>query len=342
MSGIVEEFISPDHVPAPNDAGYEPMLHDTRRRFVLFPLQYHDIWEQYTNLLSTFWQANEIDLEEDAVCFREKLTEGEQHYLKTILGFFASADAIVNLNLLGNFSQEVVVPEALCFLSFQAAQENVHSETYSLLIDRLIQSNEEKTRLFHALETMPSIQRKGAWALSWCDPQKTDFATRVVAFACVEGLLFAASFAGIAWMKHRGLMPGLGCANEYISRDESLHCQFACLVYRKYIRNKLTVERVHEIVREAVEIEDEFVSHGLPVRLVGMDPDEMKVYVRWCANRLLRDLGVPELYENVENPWTWINLLSLQGLTSFFEKRNTDYAKSNVTRSSLTFEGELF
>ena len=309
----------------------EPLLNEEDRRYVLFPIKHPDIWSHYKNLLSTFWVPEEICLDQDVIDYNEKLTDNERHWLDNVLAFFASSDVIVNLNLISTFGQEVVTAEASCFYSLQMAQENVHSETYSLFIDRLCE-DEKKARLFDALEKMPAVAKKAKWALKWANPE-LDFATRIVAWATVEGLLFAASFAAIAFLKQRGLMPGLGLANEFISRDESLHCSFAseCL-YQNHIVNKLPEAKVHAIIREAVEIEDEFVTEALPVKLIGMNADDMKTYVRFCANRLLQSLGVSPLYKNATCPWEWIQLISVNGQTSFFEKKVADYAKSSLQK----------
>lgn len=317
----------------------EPLLDETKRRLCLFPLEHADMWEWYKRLMSTFWLPEDITLDQDVVDYETKLTKDEKYYLDNILGFFASADCIVNLNLLSTFSVEITSVEAACFLTAQAAQENVHAEVYSLFIDRLVRDEKRKDELFNALEKCPAIARKATWALKWSKPELS-LATRLVAWSVVEGLLFAASFAAIAFFKTRGLLPGLATANEYISRDESLHCSFAaeCL-YKDHIVNKLPKERVWEIIGEAVEIEDEFVTSSLPVRLIGMCADDMKKYVRFCANRLMGSLGVPPLYSKLEAtcPWDWVQLISTGGTTNFFEKKVADYAKSSLRKQTLEF-----
>lgn len=310
----------------------EPLLDETERRFCLFPTKHKDIWDYYKKLESTLWTSADISLDQDVVDYRTKLTDNERHYVDKVLAFFASADCIVNLNLMSTFTVEVTAPEAQCFFQCQAAQENVHAEVYSLFIDRLVADDEKKESLFNALEKCPIVAKKAKWALKWARPE-LDFPTRLVAWSVVEGLLFAASFAAIAFFKTRGLLPGLGTANEYIARDESLHCSFAaeCL-YKHHVVNKLPVERVHEIVSEAIAIEDEFITSALPVKLIGMSADDMMQYTRFCANRLLGALGVPPLYEGATCPWEWVQLIGVQGSTNFFEKRVADYAKSSLKR----------
>ena len=325
--------------PATSMVHPEPLLDESKRRLCLFPLEHADMWEWYKKLMSTFWLPEDISLDQDAVDYETKLTDDERYYLDNILGFFASADCIVNLNLLSTFSVEITSVEAACFLTAQAAQENVHAEVYSLFIDRLIKDNTRKADLFDALEKCPAIARKAKWALKWSEPE-LPLSTRLVAWSVVEGPLFAASFAAIAFFKTRGLLPGLATANEYISRDESLHCSFAaeCL-YKDHIVNKLPKERVWEIIGEAVEIEDEFVTESLPVRLIGMSAEDMKKYVRFCANRLMGSLGVPPLYSKQEAtcPWDWVQLISTGGSTNFFEKKVADYAKSSLRKQTLEF-----
>lgn len=394
----------------------EPLLEDDpSRTYALFPLKYPRIWKAYKDLCSTFWTAEEVDLDSDKVDFEEKMTQPQKHYLCTTLAFFASADCIVNLNLLNNFCSEVKNPEASCFLAFQSAQENIHAEVYNLMIDQLCDSDEHHTfegtlehdgdrtyfytptkeinmesaaitytigkhsgklvavepnkfelekcgakeqlntaetelhltisrkdHLFNSLITMPSIKKKGEWALRWADSQ-CPFAERLVAWAVVEGLLFASSFASIAFFKHKGILPGVGTVNEWIARDESAHANFACMLLRDYVVNRPSVETVHAIFREAILIEDEFVESSLPVRLIGINCEEMKTYVRYCANRLLKAMNYPlptdaPFNPQAKSPWKWINLLSVGGMTSFFEKRVADYAKSTINKSQINFD----
>jgi len=317
---------------------YEPLLNDTSRRFCLMPIKYPKLFAEYKKLVSTFWVAEEIDLELDVIHFQQKLNDDERFYLSMVLAFFASADAMVNLNLL-NFATEVCVPECQMFYAFQACQENIHSEVYGLLIDRLVQE-QEKPKLFNALKEIDSIKEKGEWVLQWANPDKS-FATRIVAWACVEGLLFASSFAAIAYFKHRQLLPGVGTANEYISRDESLHCDFGCLLYRDYIQNKLSPDTIYQIIEDAVQIEDRFVRESLPVRLIGLNADAMCTYVRYTADRLMDALGIKPKYNIKKNPFPWISLLSVHGQTSFFEKKVSDYAISTLQKSNIAFDAEF-
>ena len=316
----------------------EPLLRETETRFTLFPIAHKDIWDDYKMIMSTFWLAEEITLEQDVKDYNDRLTHEERHYIDKILAFFASADCLVNLNLCSTFVTEVTPPEAQCFFAAQAAQENVHAEVYSLFIDRLVMDDEKKASLFNALEGMPVIKRKGEWAMKWSNPE-LPFAARLVAWSVVEGLLFASSFAAIAYFKNRGLLPGLGNSNEFISRDESLHCKFAAeTLYKGHIVNKLEEKEVHAIVDEAVQIEDDFVDEALPCKMIGMSASDMKVYVRFTANRLLQMLGVSPLYENTYCPWSFVNLVAVEGQANFFEKRSADYAKANLAKLQGTIE----
>ena len=310
----------------------EPMLVENLDRFVLFPIQHSDIWEMYKMHAASFWTAEEIDLAEDAKDW-ESLTHDEQHFLKHVLAFFAASDGIVNENLVVNFANEVQWAEARTFYGFQIMMENIHAETYSLLIDTYIKDPNEKDHLFKALETVPSVKKKGNWALRWLDQKRASFPERLVAFAAVEGIFFSGSFCAIFWLKKRGLMPGLTFSNELISRDEGLHCDFACLLHEKLERP--TPENIiHRIVSEAVNIETEFVTSALPVRLIGMNADHMKQYIEFVADRLLVAFGVSKLY-NVENPFPWMEMISMQGKTNFFEKRVGEYQKAGVMDSTL-------
>jgi ribonucleoside-diphosphate reductase subunit M2 len=257
-----------------------------------------------------------------------KLSDNERHFISHVLAFFAASDGIVNENLAANFMTEIQSPEARCFYGFQIAVENIHSETYSLLIDTYIKDQREKTRLLHAIDTVPCVRRKANWALQWCNPDVASFAERCIAFCVVEGIFFSGSFCAIFWLKKRGLMPGLAFSNELISRDEGLHCDFACMLYRK-LQNKLSNERIVDIVTDAVDIEKEFVRDALPVELIGMNSKLMQQYIEFCADRLLVALGCPRHYQ-VTNPFDWMEMISLQGKTNFFEKRVGEYAKSGV------------
>lgn len=314
--------------PACVDA-LEPMLRENPLRFVLFPIQHKKIWKFYKRALASFWTSEEIDLRPDLADWA-KLTDNEREYIKTVLAFFAASDGIVNENLAGRFMTEVQWPEARCFYGFQIAIENIHSETYSLLIDTYITDAAEKTRLLGAIETIPCVRKKAEWAQRWINSERS-FAERLVAFACVEGIFFSGAFCSIFWLKKRGLMPGLAFSNELISRDEGLHCDFACLLY-SMLQQKLTQERVAEIFREAVAYELEFVQVALPVSLIGMNAEWMGQYIEFCADRLLYNLGHEKLY-GTRNPFDWMELISLQGKTNFFEKRVAEYQKAGVVNS---------
>jgi len=304
----------------------EPILQDNPNRFVLFPLKYHDIWDMYKKQIASFWTADEIDLYQDLSDW-EKLNENEKHFIKHVLAFFAASDGIVLENLAQKFCTEIQIPEARCFYGFQIAMENIHSETYSLLIDTYIKDASEKHILFNAIETVPVIGKKAQWALKWIN-NTNSFAERIVAFSAVEGIFFSGSFCSIFWLKKRSLMPGLTFSNELISRDEGLHTDFACLIY-KYLINKLSQNKIYEIIQEAVEIEKEFVTNALPVELIGMNSKLMMQYIEFVADRLIYALGYQKVY-NIQNPFEWMEMISLQGKTNFFEKRVGDYQKANV------------
>lgn len=305
----------------------EPFLVENPHRFVLFPIQEHEVWQMYKKAEASFWTAEELDLVHDLKDWGN-LTDNERHFIKHVLAFFAASDGIVNENLAMNFSNEVQVPEARCFYGFQIAIENIHSEVYSLLIDTYIKDAIEKDHLLRAIETIPCVQKKAHWALRWCDPRVSSYAERLVAFAAVEGIFFSGSFCSIFWLKKRGLMPGLSFSNELISRDEGMHTDFACLLYSKLV-NKLPESRIHEIVRNAVVIEHEFVRDSLPVELIGMNSGLMCQYIEFVADRLLYSLGVSKIY-HAKNPFDWMDMISLQGKTNFFEKRVGEYSKAGV------------
>lgn len=315
----------------------EPILQDNPNRFVLFPIQHDDIWSFYKKSEASFWTAEEIDLHQDLSDWENKLSDDERHFLKHVLAFFAASDGIVNENLADNMVSEVQYTEAKFFYGFQIMMENIHSETYSLLIDTYIKDNKEKDHLFNAIETLDCVKKKADWALQWIDD--ASFAERLIAFAAVEGIFFSGSFCSIFWLKKRGLMPGLTFSNELISRDEGMHCDFACLLYSRHIQNKLPQSTIETIITDAVEIEKEFVSDALPVRLIGMNSDMMCQYIEFVADRLLDALGNPKVY-NVENPFPWMDLISLPGKTNFFEKRVGEYKKSGVmsTNEEMTFK----
>lgn len=305
----------------------EPLLQPNPHRFVIFPIQYDAMWRMYKQAEASFWTAEEIDLTSDKKDW-ERLTPDERHFVKHILAFFAASDGIVNENLAMNFGAEVQIPEARAFYSFQIFIEQVHSETYSLLIDTYVTDSAEKAQLLQAIETVPCVQKKASWALRWFDRTQASFAERLVAFAAVEGIFFSASFCAIFWLKTRNLMRGLGFSNELISRDEGLHCDFACLLY-SHLVHKLSAARVYEIVGDAVKMEEEFVQDALPVELIGMNSREMVRYVKFCADRLLVALGYEKLYDEA-NPFEWMNMISLEGKSNFFEKRVGEYAKAGV------------
>ncbi|WP_185817002.1 ribonucleoside-diphosphate reductase small subunit [Hymenobacter metallilatus] len=304
----------------------EPLLTENPNRFVLFPIQHNDVWQMYKKAEASFWTAEEIDLSQDQKDW-DSLNDGERHFISHVLAFFAASDGIVNENLAVNFMQEVQMAEARCFYGFQVMMENIHSETYSLLIDTYIKDPKEKDRLFNALETVPCVKKKGEWALKWINSE--NFTERLIAFAAVEGIFFSGSFCSIFWLKKRGLMPGLTFSNELISRDEGLHCDFACLLYRDHLRNKLPESRVHDIIRDAVQIEQEFVTDALPVNLIGMNAQSMSQYIEFVADRLLGELGYSKIY-NASNPFDFMEMISLQGKTNFFEKRVGEYQKAGV------------
>jgi len=305
----------------------EPILEENKSRFVLFPIQHDDIWEYYKKAEASFWTAEEIDLSQDLKDW-QNLNDGERHFISHVLAFFAASDGIVNENLAENFVAEVQYTEAKFFYGFQIAIENIHSETYSLLIDTYIKDNREKDRLFNAIDTMPFVKKKADWALRWIDDGS--FAERLIAFAAVEGIFFSGSFCSIFWMKKRGLMPGLSFSNELISRDEGLHCDFACLLYNNHLVNKLDPEQVTAIIKDAVEIEKEFVTEALPVKLIGMNAELMCQYIEFVADRLLAELNCEKAY-NAANPFDFMELISLQGKTNFFEKRVGEYKKAGVS-----------
>ncbi len=304
----------------------EPILQENKDRFVLFPIRHIAIWEMYKKAEASFWTAEEIDLSPDLIDWDNKLNEEERYFIKNVLAFFAASDGIVNENLAANFMHEVQYPEARCFYGFQIMIENIHSEAYSLLIDTYIKDPAEKDYLFHAIDTVPCVKEKAEWALRWLE--KGSFAERLVAFAAVEGIFFSGSFCSIFWLKKRGLMPGLCFANELISRDEGLHCDFACLLYSQ-LQEKLDVQRVQQILSSAVQLEHEFVRSSLPVRLIGMNADLMCQYIEFVADRLMTSLGVPRLY-NATNPFDFMELISLSGKTNFFERRVSDYQRPHV------------
>jgi ribonucleoside-diphosphate reductase beta chain len=313
----------------------EPLLVEDPNRFVLFPIKHNDIWQFYKKAEASFWTAEEIDLSQDIADWK-KMNDGERHFVSHVLAFFAASDGIVNENLANNFLKEVQYAEAKCFYGFQIMMENIHSETYSLLIDTYINDPKEKDHLLRAIETIDCVKKKADWALKWIESD--NFVERLISFAAVEGIFFSGSFCSIFWLKKRGLMPGLSFSNELISRDEGLHCDFACLLYTDHIKNQLTQERIYEIILEAVEIEKEFVTVALPVSLIGMNAEMMCQYIDFVADRLLVALGCQKHY-NATNPFDFMEMISLQGKTNFFEKRVAEYQKSGVMsdKESMSF-----
>ena len=306
----------------------EPILSENKNRFVLFPIEHDDIWQFYKKAEASFWTAEEIDLSQDLKDW-DNLNDGERHFISHVLAFFAASDGIVNENLAEHFVAEVQYTEAKFFYGFQIAIENIHSETYSLLIDTYVKDPKEKDKLFNAIETMDCVKKKADWALRWID--EGSFQERLIAFAAVEGIFFSGSFCSIFWLKKRGLMPGLSFSNELISRDEGLHCDFACLLYNNHVIDRLGDEKIIEIIRDAVEIEKEFVTDALPVKLIGMNSDLMCQYIEFVADRLLGELGCPKIY-GASNPFDFMEMISLQGKTNFFEKRVGEYQKAGVMK----------
>ncbi|TFK76026.1 hypothetical protein BDN72DRAFT_809932 [Pluteus cervinus] len=310
----------------------EPLLRETTRRFVLYPIRYPELWRLYKQAQASFWSAEEIDLSHDLVDWEYRLNHDERHFISHILAFFAASDGIVNENLVERFSKEVQVAEARCFYGFQIMIENVHSETYSLLIDTYIRDPVTREHLFSAIETIPCIQRKAEWALKWIADKHASFAERLVAFAAVEGIFFSGAFASIFWIKKRGLMPGLTFSNELISRDEGLHTDFACALFTHLLRRPHP-DVIQQIITEAVTIEQQFLRDALPVALIGMNARLMCQYIEFVADRLLRCLG-NEAYYNVTNPFDFMDMISLQGKTNFFEKRVSEYSRANIDHTS--------
>jgi len=313
----------------------EKILQESDNRFVLFPIKHDKIWAMYKTALRSFWVTEEVDLSQDIIDWDKKLNDNERHFVKHVLGFFAASDGIVNENLVVNFMQDVTIPEVRCFYGFQVAIENVHAEMYSLLIDTFIKDSTEKDRMFNAMETLDCVKMKATWALKWIDSAPS-FAHRLVAFAAVEGIFFSGSFCSIFWLTDRGLMKGLGKSNEFISRDEGMHCDFACLLY-SMLENKLSKEEIYQIICDAVECEKIFVKDSLPVSLIGMNDKLMCDYIEFCADRLILALGYPKVY-NAQNPFPFMGKISTQGKTNFFEERPTEYGKAGMEAREKTVE----
>jgi len=313
----------------------EPLLAPDDNRFVMFPIKYDDIWQMYKKQVDCFWRAEEIDLTKDLTHW-ETLNDDEKYFISMILAFFAASDGIVLENLALRFMKDVQVSEARAFYGFQIAMENIHSQTYSLLIETYIKDGNEKNKLFNAIENFPCIKKKSDWAQKWIADNRSSFATRLIAFACIEGIFFSGAFCSIFWLKKRGLMPGLTFSNELISRDEALHCEFAILLYSKLLK-KVDKARVYEIIKEAVEIESEFICSALPCRLIGMNSDLMTQYIQFVADRLSLQLGYKKIYD-VSNPFEFMELISLEGKTNFFEKRIGEYSLANKSNIDTAFD----
>jgi len=312
----------------------EPLLTPDENRFVMFPIKYEDIWSMYQKQVDCFWRPEEIDLSKD-LSHWDALNKDEQHFISMILAFFAASDGIVLENLAQRFMSDVQVSEARAFYGFQIAMENIHSNTYSNLIETYIKDKDEKSKLFNAISNYPCIKKKSDWAQKWIHDNRSSFATRLVAFACVEGIFFSGAFCSIFWLKKRGLMPGLTFSNELISRDEALHCEFAILLYSKLIK-KMDKNRIHDIIKEAVEIEIEFICEALPCRLIGMNSQLMTQYIKFVADRLSVQLGYKKIY-NVTNPFDFMEMISIESKTNFFERRNDSYALADKTQSNEDF-----
>ena len=315
----------------------EPLLTENDSRYVMFPIQDNEIWKMYKKQVDCFWRAEEIDLSKDITQWNsETLNDNERYFISMILAFFAASDGIVTENLAVRFMGDVQLAEARAFYGFQIAIENIHNEVYSLLIDSLIKSDEQKTKLFAGIDNFPCIKKKSDWALRWINDKRSSFYTRLIAFACIEGIFFSGAFCSIFWLKKRGLMPGLTFSNELISRDEALHTEFAILLYNK-MQKKYSKQKVHEIIKEAVEIEKEFICEALPCRLIGMNSKLMSQYIEFVADRLSLQLGYEKIYNSL-NPFDFMEMISVEGKTNFFEKRVSEYALSEKTRTDNIFE----
>jgi ribonucleoside-diphosphate reductase subunit M2 len=314
----------------------EPILIPDDNRFVMFPIKYDDVWQMYKKQLDCFWRVEEIDLSKDLTHWKEHLDKDEKHFISSILAFFAASDGIVLENLAVRFMNEVQVSEIRAFYGMQIFMEGIHSQMYSTLIETYIHNSDEKDRLFRAIETYPCIQKKANWARKWIGDNRSSFSTRLVAFAIVEGIFFSSSFASIYWIKKRGFMPGLTLSNEFISRDEALHCEFAILLYSK-LNKKLNKKKIHEIITEAVTIEKEFICEAIPCKLIGMNSDLMSQYIEFVADRLSVQLGYDKIY-NVGNPFDFMELISIESKVNFFERTNSQYALANKKIDESTFE----
>jgi len=325
---------------SPSSELEEPLLMDDKNRYCLFPIQYTDIWNAYKDHKNAFWTAEEIDFRADKTDW-DMLTEDERYFIENILAFFAGSDGIVLENLVQNFCSEISIPEVRCFYTFQAMMENIHSEVYSLLIDTYVTDIQRKDYLFNAIQKIPCIERKAQWAIYWIQSKGSSLAKRLFAFGIVEGVFFSGSFCAIFWLKEKGIMTkALGKSNEWIARDESLHTQFAILLYTKYIKNKISKLEAHQIIHQAVQIEEEFICESLPVRLIGMNQDLMKQYIRFCADRLLQQFGYSKLYF-VTNPFPFMEKISMEGKTNFFEQRVTEYSLASTSTTDFDFSTDF-
>lgn len=323
--------------PASASKPCEPLLTENDSRYVMFPIQDNEIWKMYKKQVDCFWRAEEIDLSKDIIEWSsDKLNDNERYFISMVLAFFAASDGIVTENLAVRFMSDVQLAEARAFYGFQIAMENIHSEVYSLLIDTLIKNDEQKTKLFAGINNFPCIKNKADWAMRWINDKRSSFFTRLIAFACIEGIFFSGAFCSIFWLKKRGLMPGLTFSNELISRDEALHTEFAVLLYNK-MNKKYTKQKVHEIIKEAVDIEKEFICDALPCRLIGMNSKLMSQYIEFVADRLSLQLGYEKIY-NSSNPFDFMEMISIEGKTNFFEKRVSEYALSEKTKSDNIFD----
>jgi ribonucleotide reductase beta subunit family protein with ferritin-like domain len=331
-ASIVTDPVPPTN---PSTTFIEPILKPDENRYVTFPIQHSDAWDLYKRAIDSFWHVGELNLAQDLKDW-EKLTEPEQHFIKMVLAFFSSADGVVTDNLGARFMNEVQISEARQFYAFQIAVEAIHSETYSLLIDTYIRDAEEKDKLFKAVENYPCINKKFGWAQKWLNDKRSSFATRLVAFAIVEGIFFSSSFAAIYWIKKRGLMPGLTFSNELISRDEALHTEFAVLLYNK-LQKRLPKKKIHDIIKEAVEIEKEFITEAIPCRMIGMNAKLMTEYIEFVADRLAVQLGYDKVF-NSQNPFDFMELISIESKVNFFERTNSEYALANKTIDCDVFE----
>ena len=319
----------------PSQISQDPLIFPNDNRYVMFPIQDNDIWSMYKKQVDCFWRTEEIDFSKDLADWA-KLNDDERYFISMVLGFFAASDGIVAENLALRFMGDVQMAEARAFYGFQIAMENIHSETYSVMIDTFIQNKEEQDRMFHAVQNFPCIAKKATWAKKWMNDNRSSFGARLVAFAVVEGIFFSSSFAAIYWIKKRGLMPGLTLSNEFISRDEAMHCEFAILLYKK-LQKKLTKKRVYEIIKEAVEIEKEFITEAIPCKLIGMNMKLMQQYIEFVADRMLLQLGYDKVY-NASNPFDFMELISIESKVNFFERTNSEYSLANKSVDKDIFE----